>query len=168
MENEILTNVSEQEGIEDVDPAVKALMEMEKTHVRREEYDKIKNKYQQVVDAYVNGQKIEAEIVEKPVDFMELVDTVRCKDRRVPAAEWMEAVLKLREEAIRRGFRDPGVGIENEFNPITDDKIRASEECVQGLSEMLEASEGDSYLFIKEYQRNVEDPILPKNSKRKF
>lgn len=109
---------------------------------------------------YVSGQTIDEEPA-KPVDMMELVKQVRGEGEyaRQTDVEWMDAILKLRDEAINLGFSDPMAGFDTENNPLTDGKLATASKVYRGLSEMVDASQGNSYVFHNEYDRYVDDPI---------
>ena len=143
---------------------IEALAELRNNTVPKEDYQKVMAENKQLLDAIVNGQKIEIE-EEPKVD----VDALRSDlfNKEMTNLEYAEKTLKLREELLKRGERDPFLPngrtyVANEFDAIE------AERAAGALQHCIEIAQGDPAIFQNELQRILVDrvPVKKNNNRR--
>ena len=161
MADEILISESQQDVVQDGMDDVDAFIEYKKNSVPRELYDKVVGEKDKLKRALASGEKIEFE-EDKPVNLEELCKRTYTQD--ISNLEYVKNVLKIREEMIKKGMRDPALPVGDQV-ALTDDHTRRMNKVAEGLKQMVDYADGDATIFLDTYQRNVVDPIIPKKRK---
>ena len=152
MEPENNQSVSQQEEVNtgaELDP-IEALREIKKNSVPRSEYDRVVAERNRIFTAYANGEREEKPIESTPVD----VDALRhdILSGELSNLEYAEKVLKLRNELIAQGQRDPFLPYGKDVYPTMEDEAEA-QAVADALEDCIEAANGDSAIFTNELQR---------------
>lgn len=153
MENEEknLTN----ESAKDVDATVdyiEALNQLKQNSVDRSKYDELRADNKRLLQAVINGQTVEAPVVEAKPDIQEL--RMALTQEGQTNLEYITNALKLREAVMQEGGMDPFVPVGSQYNPTQTDYEKASR-VAKVLQEMVDDSDGNPDVFLKEYQRRV-------------
>lgn len=143
---------------------IKALKEMKQNTVSKEQYDKLKAENGQLLQALVNGETIEPEKPEEKVDLNELRKSLFSPESDLSNLQYMETALKLRQEIIKQGGRDPFLPIGEKVN-LTQDQIDAAERSAQIFQECVDFAQGDSGVFTAELQRRTKD-VMPRYGRK--
>lgn len=166
MEEKETTKVeSGQEEVEGAD-YIEALKEMKASTVSKEQYDKLKAENKQLIQALVNGESMQSDFVEveQREDLGELRKKLFSPDSDLTNLEYMETVLKLRQEIMKSGGRDPFLPV-GEKTQLTHEQIEAAERSAQVFQECVDFAQGDSGIFTAELQRRTRD-AMPRYGKR--
>lgn len=139
---------------------IDAIQELKANSVSRDEYNKIKEENKKLLDTLVSGGQIEVE--EKPVDLKELRNDLFNKQNQTNL-EYVEKTLKLREELMKRGEKDPFLG--NSINGYTEEDIAIANRVANGLQHCVDVANGNSAMFNAELERIMVD-TLPINRRR--
>lgn len=158
---EELNNESKQENVMGNDNYIEALKEMKENSVPKEAYIKLKEENKQLLQSLVNGETRESESPVEKVDVDELRNDIFNKD--LNNLDYITKTLKLREELINRGEKDPFLPYGKNILP-TDDDIEKAEKVASVLQECVDIADGDSDIFTNELQRKLVDPILPRKN----
>lgn len=158
---EELNNESKQENVVGNDNYIEALKEMKENSVPKEAYIKLKEENKQLLQSLVNGETRESESPVEKVDVDELRNDIFNKD--LNNLDYIKKTLKLREELINRGEKDPFLPYGKNILP-TDDDIEKAEKVANVLQECVDIADGDSDIFTNELQRRLVDPILPRKT----
>ena len=153
-----LTNVSQQENVNDSVDYIEAIKEMKQNSVDRSAYDKLKSENKKLLDALVNGQQIEAPKEEK-ADISELRKKLFNKDGNLSNLEYVETALKLRNALIDAGERDPFLPYGDRVT-VTAEMYDKAQTVADGLQECVDFADGDSGIFTAQLQRITKD-VLP-------
>lgn len=143
---------------------IEALEQLRNNTVPKEDYQKVLAENKQLLEAIVNGQKIEVE-EEPKID----VDALRSDlfNKEMTNLEYAEKTLKLREGLLKRGERDPFLPngktyVANEFDIIEAEKAAGA------LQHCIDVAQGDPSIFQNELQRILVDrvPVKKNNNRR--
>ena len=149
--------INDQENIEE-DPKdvdyIKAISDLKKNSVAREEYDRVIEENKKLLKSLVEGGQI-AEPKNDPPDISELRKKL-FSDEDLNNYEYIDTVLQLREAIIANGERDPFLPVGDQVE-VTADMIQGAQDTADALREMLDFADGDSRIFTAEYQRRVRD-----------
>lgn len=162
-ENENLTNVSQQENVNDSTDYIEAIKEMKQNSVTRESYDKLKNENKQLLDALVHGKELEIK-QEEPVDIAKLRKDLFNKDGHMSNLEYVSKALELRDALIKKGERDPFLPYGDKVT-LTAEHYDKAEQVATVLRECVEFADGDSGIFTAELQRRTKD-VMPRYGKK--
>jgi hypothetical protein len=163
MANEELTNVSQQENVNDSIDYIEAIKEMKQNSVTRESYDKVKAENKKLLDALVNGKDIEIK-KEEPVDINQLRKDLFNKDKQMSNLEYVSTALKLRDALLEKGERDPFLPVGEKVS-LTAEHYETAEKVATVLKECVEFADGDSGIFSAELQRRTQE-TMPYRGKR--
>ena len=174
MADEIDNSVSQQENVEqDTNNYIEAIKEMKANSVSKQAYDKLREENKQLLDSLINGKEIELPKQKEPVDIDKIRSKLFDEDRPLSNLEYVSNALKLRDELLERGERDPFLPYGQNISP-TDEDITKAERVATVMKECLEYADGDSELFTNELMRRTNDAmpaksaeIARRNSKRK-
>lgn len=151
---EILTNESTQENVEDGINYIEAINEMKKNSVSRDKYNKLEAENKKLLDALVTGKQIETP--KEKVDVQALIKKTY-SDNPGTNLEYISNVLKIREAMIDAGERDPFTPFKPNNVPVEPEDQAIAERVAAGLQEMVDYSNGDNDVFLSEFQRVVYD-----------
>lgn len=163
MANEELTNVSQQDNVNDSIDYIEAIKEMKQNSVTRESYDKVKAENKKLLDALVNGKDIEIK-KEDPVDVNQLRKDLFNKDKQMSNLDYVSTALKLRDALLEKGERDPFLPVGEKVS-LTAEHYETAEKVATVLKECVEFADGDSGIFSAELQRRTQE-TMPYRGKR--
>lgn len=142
-------------GVEDNTDYIAAINELKANSVDRSKYDALKAENKKLLQAIVNGQGNEGQIVVEKPSIEELRSKLfKSEDSSLTNLEYIDTALKLRAALIEKGEPDPFVPTGSKYNPTQADYEKA-ERVATILQEMVDESEGDPHVFLNEYQRRV-------------
>ena len=157
-ENEILTSVSQQENVNDSIDYIEAIKEMKQNSVSKEAYEKLKQENKQLLDSIINGTELSQQNikVEEPVDIKQLRNNLFNQDGDLSNLEYISSALKLRDELIKKGEKDPFLPVGEKIIP-TDEDVQTANRVAAILQDCVDYAEGDSAIFTTELQRVMID-----------
>ncbi len=157
-------NVRIEEDVVDNTDYITAIKELKENSVDKAKYDDLRLKNKQLLDALVNGQSIEQEVVKPKKDLNELRKFLT--DDSLTNLDYIKSALELRNELISQGERDPFVPYGSKYVPVDED-FEAAERVAQGLQAMVDIADGNPNVFMNEYERRVVNtaPTKPKTKK---
>ena len=161
MEN--LTNVSQQENVNDSIDYIEAIKEMKQNSVDKAAYNKLREENQQLLNALVSGKEIEMK-KEEPVDVNQLRKDLFNRDGTLSNLDYVSSALKLRAALIERGERDPFLPYGDKVT-LTAEHYDKAESVAAVLQECVDFADGDSGIFTAELQRRTKD-VMPRYGKR--
>lgn len=162
--NEELTNVSQQENVNDSIDYIEAIKEMKQNSVDKAKYDQLKEENQRLLKSLVNGETIQTEV--KPIDVGELRKDLFSGDVDMTNLDYMTKVIQLRDTLIANGEKDPFLPWGNKITPTQED-VDTAERVAEVIRECLEYAEGDSGVFTNELQRRMIDTGKTNTPKRR-
>lgn len=151
-------NINENVENQEVD-YIQAINELKANTVDRDKYDKLKEENKKLLNSLVSGNALETPKQEPGLT----IDEMRQKlfgGTELTNIDYVKTVLDLRDALIAKGERDPFLPIGNNV-AITNELCQNMEDVARGLREMVDFADGDSGVFTAEYQRRVQDPIIP-------
>ena len=174
MADETNNSVSQQENVEqDTNNYIEAIKEIKANSVSKQAYDKLKEENKQLLDSLINGKEIELPKQKEPVDIDKIRSKLFDEDRPLSNLEYVSNALKLRDELLEMGERDPFLPYGQNISPTDEDIIKA-DKVATVMKECVEYADGDSELFTNELMRRTNDAmpaksaeIARRNSKRK-
>lgn len=160
-QNELIESGKEQSN-DSVD-YIKAINEMKQNSVSREQYEKLKNERDDLLDTLINGGQVEMiDPATKPSigDLRKELFSKEAADKGMTNLEFVTKSLELRDAILEAGGTDPflpvGKGIE-----ITRDDYEAAEFTAQQFKECIDIAKGNSEVFTNELMRRTIDNSLP-------
>lgn len=164
MADETNNSVSQQENVEqDTNNYIEAIKEIKANSVSKQAYDKLKEENKQLLDSLINGKEIELPKQKEPVDIDKIRSKLFDEDRPLSNLEYVSNALKLRDELLERGERDPFLPYGQNISPTDEDIIKA-DRVATVMKECLEYAGGDSELFTNELMRRTNDAMPAKSA----
>lgn len=164
MTDETNNSVSQQENVEqDTNNYIEAIKEIKANSVSKQAYDKLREENKQLLDSLINGKEIELPKQKEPVDVNKIRSTLFDENRPLSNLEYVSNALKLRDELLERGERDPFLPYGQNISP-TDEDITKAERVATVMKECLEYADGDSELFTNELMRRTNDAMPAKSA----
>lgn len=157
-ENENLTNVSEQEKVNDGVDYIEALKEMKQNSVSRTDYDKVKAENKKLLDALVQGKEIDIPKPEEKVSITDLRKKLFDKDAQMSNLEYVETALKLRNALLDVGEADPFLPWGDKVDITAEQQDKAAA-VAQVFQECIDFADGDSGIFTAELQRRTSEAM---------
>lgn len=151
-------NINENVENQEVD-YIQAINDLKANTVDRDKYEKLKEENKKLLNSLVSGNALEIPKQEPGLT----IDEMRQKlfgGTELTNIDYVKTVLDLRDALIAKGERDPFLPIGNNV-AITNELCQNMEDVARGLREMVDFADGDSGVFTAEYQRRVQDPIIP-------
>lgn len=133
---------------------IQTIQDLKKNTVSRDEYEKLLKENKNLLNTLVNGQEVETKKDEAPVDLGKLREKIFSQE--ASNLEYWQNALKLREELIKRGERDPFLPYGENIAPSYED-TQAAERVADVVQQCIDYAEGDSLLFTQELQRRTDD-----------
>ena len=157
-EKENLTSVSQQENVNDSIDYIEAIKEMKQNSVSKEAYEKLKQENKQLLDSIINGTELSQQNikVEEPVDIKQLRNNLFNQDGDLSNLEYISSALKLRDELMKKGEKDPFLPVGEKIIP-TDEDVQTASRVAAILQDCVDYAEGDSAIFTTELQRVMID-----------
>ena len=164
MADETNNSVSQQENVEqDTNNYIEAIKEIKANSVSKQAYEKLKEENKQLLDSLINGKEIELPKQKEPVDIDKIRSKLFDEDRPLSNLEYVSNALKLRDELLERGERDPFLPYGQNISPTDEDIIKA-DRVATVMKECLEYADGDSELFTNELMRRTNDAMPAKSA----
>ena len=164
MADETNNSVSQQENVEqDTNNYIEAIKEMKANSVSKQAYDKLKEENKQLLDSLINGKEIELPKQKEPVDIDKIRSKLFDEDRPLSNLEYVSNALKLRDELLEMGERDPFLPYGQNISPTDEDIIKA-DKVATVMKECVEYADGDSELFTNELMRRTNDAMPAKSA----
>ena len=101
-------------------------------------------------------------VKEEKIDLDKLMKDTYTKN--LTNLEYIKNSLKIREEMIKKGMRDPALPVGDQVS-TTDEHKRRMDKVAEGLQQLVDYADGDNTVFLDAYQRTVIDPVIPKKKK---
>lgn len=144
---------------------IKALEEVKKNSVSREDYNKLKEENKMLLDAVVNnipsGEEEEV-VVDQPVDIDKLrEDLFGIDNQDMTNLDYVTKAIKLRKALMDKGDRDPFLPSGKNIIP-TDEDIKTAERVAGAYQHCIDVAEGDPDVFTQELQRITVDAVPTK------
>lgn len=135
---------------------IEAIKEMKKNTVSREVYDKLANENKNLLQALVDGEKLELEKPEEQVDLNQLKSEIKNAETSL---EGFSKALKYREECLKRGLVDPFLPGGSQVKKIlpTDEDVATANRVAAGLQHCVDYADGDPEIFATELMRITVD-----------
>ena len=133
---------------------IDAIKDLKKNSVSKKEYEALKEENKKLLSSLINGDEYEGSEEEK-VDIKALRKATFDNPEQTNL-EYVTNALKLREAILNEGGEDPFVPQGNKVVATAEDYARA-EKVATVLQEMVDSANGDSNVFLNEYQRRVRD-----------
>ena len=152
IENE--NSVSQQEtGELDNTAYIEAIKEMKNSTVSKEAYEKLRAENKQLLDSIINGTELDTKFKkEEPVDINALRKEMFSDTQEMTNLQYVSSALKLRDELIKRGEKDPFLPVGEKIIP-TEEDIATANRVASILKDCVEYADGDSAIFTTELQR---------------
>ena len=156
--NENEMSVSQQENVNDSIDYIEAIKEMKQNSVSKEAYEKLKQENKQLLDSIINGTELSQQNikVEEPIDIKKLRNNLFNQDGDLNNLEYISSALKLRDELIKKGEKDPFLPVGEKIIP-TDEDVQTANRVAAILQDCVDYAEGDSAIFTTELQRVMID-----------
>ena len=156
-------NLAETSAMEpDTGAYIDAIKSIKENSVSTEVYNQMKKERDELLNSIVTGTasfKPDEEPVEEPVDIAALREDIFNGDNT--NLQYVEKTLKLRNELIKRGERDPFLPWGKNINPTTDDMDKA-DKVAAVLQDCVDIADGDSQIFTRELQRRTVETNIPR------
>ena len=163
MEEKEIINSAETSAMEpDTGAYIDAIKSIKENSVSTEVYNQMKKERDELLNSIVTGTasfKPDEEPVEEPVDISALREDIFNGDNT--NLQYVEKTLKLRNELIKRGERDPFLPWGKNINPTTDDMDKA-DKVAAILQDCVDIADGDSQIFTRELQRRTVETNIPR------
>lgn len=152
IENE--NSVSQQEtGELDNTAYIEAIKEMKNSTVSKEAYEKLRAENKQLLDSIINGTELDTKFKkEEPVDINALRKEMFSDTQEMTNLQYVSSALKLRDELLKRGEKDPFLPVGEKIIP-TEEDIATANRVASILKDCVEYADGDSAIFTTELQR---------------
>ena len=139
---------------------IEAIKSLKQNSVDRSKYDALKAENKKLLDSIVNGTEVALPASKDEPSLQELRQKVFNNPDQTNL-EYITNVLKLRDALIENGEEDPFVASSSQYTPDANDYARATKVATV-LQEMVDVADGDSNVFLNEYQRRVKEVNIPK------
>lgn len=144
------------QGNDTVQDLISALNEIKQNTVSKETYDKLREDNRKLMDTIVNGQTSKQPEVEEAVD----VDEIRAelfgdKRRDLSNREYVEKMLTLRKELIKKGEPDPFVMRSGKRSSPEKEDFEKAEDVAKVLQSCIDIADGNDDVFNNEFQRRL-------------
>lgn len=153
-----VTSVSQQETVNNSIDYIEAIKEMKQNSVSKEAYEKLKQENKQLLDSIINGTELSQQNIklEEPVDIKQLRNNLFNQDGDLSNLEYISSALKLRDELIKKGEKDPFLPVGEKIIP-TDEDVQTANRVAAILQDCVDYADGDSAIFTTELQRVMID-----------
>lgn len=160
MAEEKLLN-SESGEVEDMTPDYLAtIQQLKQNSVDKAKYDALRLENKKLLDAVVNGIPVEVQSQVQKEDIQTLRNKVFNNPNQTNL-EYITNALNLRNRLLEEGYEDPFVPQGTQISATKADYDQANKVATV-LQEMVDEADGDSNVFLNEYQRRVKDTSIKK------
>lgn len=137
------------------DPTPEEVLDIKQNYVKKEEYAKVQEDYRKLVNSILEGGDLPAQQNSnggKGVDKDQLRKELYDPNKSLTNLEYVEKTLKLREEIMREGGKDPFLPTGIKGNPYQNDQEQANAEAsaakvAKVLGEAVREANGDPEAF---------------------
>ena len=158
-------NDIEREDSQSMDTAadyIKALEEIKRNSVSKDDYNKLKEENKMLLDAVVNnipsGEEEEV-VVDQPVDIDKLrEDLFNADNQDMTNLDYITKAMKLRKALIDKGEKDPFLPWGKNIIPTNED-ISTAERVAEAYQHCIDVAAGDPDVFTQELQRITVDAV---------
>jgi len=144
---------------------IKALEEVKKNSVSKEDYNKLKEENKMLLDAVVNNipsGESEEVVVDQPVDIDKLREDLFSVDNQdMTNLDYITKAMKLRKALMDKGEKDPFLPSGKNIIP-TDEDINTAERVAEAYQHCIDVADGDPDVFTQELQRITVDAVPTK------
>lgn len=139
---------------------IDALNQLKQNSVSKDKYNELVAQNKKLLEDVINGKPSEESETPKedPVDLSELREKLFNK-REQTNLEYVENALKLRNEIIARGGRDPFLPNGHNY-AVQQSDIETAQKVADVFQECIDYAEGDSEAFTNELQRRTNNTII--------
>lgn len=155
------TGVVEDDSAQDYLEAIKSLKQ---NSVDKALYDKVKAENKKLLDSIVNGTEVALDVKKQEEPTIQELRERVFNNPNQTNLEYVTNVLKLRERLIEEGNDDPFIASSSQYSPTNADYERANRVATI-LQDMVDTADGDSAVFLNEYQRRVKEVNIPNKKK---
>lgn len=152
----------EKKPAEEANPYKDAILNLEKTHVPRETYDKVVKERQELIDSIAHGTAAAVPKKQPPRDVKTLATELQREG--ITNLEYAKLALELRERMIMDGEESPMLprGLDKNGNVIElTTEIREKEEnLAAALQDAVDAAEGSPSRFNAFFASQVRDDTI--------
>lgn len=142
---------------------IAAIQELQENTVSKQQYEKLKEEKNKLLNALVKGEKIE-QPAEKKVDITALRKKLFDRDSQMSNLEYVQTSLELRDALLAEGEADPFLPVGSQIAPTPDEAVQA-EKVAQIYRECIDYAQGNSEVFTNELMRRTVD-AMPSKAKR--
>ena len=143
---------------------IKALEEIKRNSVSKDDYNKLKEENKMLLDAVVNNiPSVEEEVVvDQPVDIDKLREDLFSTDNQdMTNLDYITKAMKLRKALMDKGDRDPFLPWGKNILPTNED-INTAERVAEAYQHCIDVAAGDPDVFTQELQRITVDAVPTK------
>lgn len=157
-------NDIEREDSQTMDTAadyIKALEEIKRNSVSKDDYNKLKEENKMLLDAVVNNipSGEEEVVVDQPVDIDKLrEDLFNADNQDMTNLDYITKAMKLRKALIDKGEKDPFLPWGKNIIPTNED-ISTAERVAEAYQHCIDVADGDPDVFTQELQRITVDAV---------
>lgn len=152
MNEEMIVN---EEATEVETDYVAAIQELKDNSVSKDLYHKLKNENSKLLEALVKNKQIESKTTAPTEGISDLRKKLFC-DGCESNLEFIDTALKLRNQLIEKGERDPFLPIGNKVTE-TAEQHDTAQRVADVLQQCVDFAQGDSGIFTAELQRRTMD-----------
>ena len=155
------TGMVEDDSAQDYLEAIKSLKQ---NSVDKAKYEQLKAENKKLLDSIVNGTEVALDVKKQDEPTIQELRERVFNNPNQTNLEYVTNVLKLRERLIEEGNDDPFIASSSQYSPTNADYERANRVATI-LQDMVDVADGDSAVFLNEYQRRVKEVNIPNKKK---
>ena len=140
---------------------IKALEEIKRNSVSKDDYNKLKEENKMLLDAVVNNipSGEEEVVVDQPVDIDKLrEDLFNADNQDMTNLDYVTKAMKLRKALMDKGEKDPFLPWGKNIIPTNED-ISTAERVAEAYQHCIDVADGDPDVFTQELQRITVDAV---------
>ena len=145
------------ENVTDNSEYIETIKRLKENSVSKEEYEKLKAENKQILNAYINDIKPEAEEKKETVEELQgdlsdlKKDLARAQEAGMSNLEYVSKALKYRETAMKLGLQDPFVP-NSPLGP-DDNDFKTAQKVADKLQECVDQANGNPAVFTLSSKR---------------
>lgn len=149
------------ENVTDNSEYIETIKRLKENSVSKEEYEKLKAENKQILNAYINDIKPEAEEKKETVEELQgdlsdlKKDLARAQEAGMSNLEYVSKALKYRETAMKLGLQDPFVP-NSPLGP-DDNDFKTAQKVADKLQECVDQANGNPAVFRNLFEQAVRD-----------
>ena len=149
------------ENVTDNSEYTETIKRLKENSVSKEEYEKLKAENKQILNAYINDIKPEAEEKKETVEELQgdlsdlKKDLARAQEAGMSNLEYVSKALKYRETAMKLGLQDPFVP-NSPLGP-DDNDFKTAQKVADKLQECVDQANGNPAVFRNLFEQAVRD-----------